>query len=43
MIDGQGTYKWADGRLFTGDWKQNKMHGFGKFTWEDGRSYEGEY
>jgi hypothetical protein len=34
-------YKWADGRIFEGDWKNNKMEGQGVFTWPDGRRYEG--
>ena len=42
-IHGHGTYKWADGRQYTGDWQVNKMHGSGVFTWADGRRYEGEY
>lgn len=24
---GKGTYSWADGRQYIGDWKNNKMHG----------------
>ena len=42
-IDGEGYYQWANGRAFTGGWKNNKMHGSGMFTWQDGRSYEGDY
>ena len=40
-IQGKGTYKWADGREYTGDWFMNKMHGSGVFKWQDGRRYEG--
>jgi hypothetical protein len=36
-------YIWADGRVFIGSWKQNKMHGHGDFKWPDGRSYVGDY
>ena len=38
-----GIYQWADGRIFKGDWKNNKMHGKGEFSWSDGRRYIGEY
>lgn len=38
-----GVYQWADGRIFKGDWKNNKMHGKGEFSWSDGRRYIGEY
>ena len=43
MIEGKGCYKWADGRVYDGDWKENQMHGKGKFTWKDGREYVGEF
>ena len=35
--------RWADGREYEGDWRDNKMHGKGVFTWKDGRRYVGEY
>ena len=31
------------GETYTGEWKDNKMHGKGIFTWKDGRKYDGEY
>lgn len=37
MIDGFGTYEWADGRKYEGYWKQNLMHGRGVYKWTDGR------
>lgn len=42
-MEGTGTYQWTDGRKYTGDWKDNMMHGFGVFTFEDERVYRGEY
>jgi hypothetical protein len=36
-------YIWKDGRIYNGEWLDNKMHGTGLFTWPDGRKYEGEY
>jgi hypothetical protein len=38
-----GRLVWPDGRTYTGQFKDNKMHGLGVFTWPDGRKYEGEY
>ena len=37
------SWRWADGREYEGDWRDNKMHGKGVFTWKDGRRYVGEY
>ena len=38
-----GKYTWKDGRIYLGEWKENRMHGKGRFSWPDGHSYEGEY
>jgi hypothetical protein len=38
-----GVYKWADDRVYEGEWQNNKMHGTGVFRWPDGRVYEGAY
>jgi len=38
-----GVYNWSDGRVYQGQWKNNKMEGRGVFEWPDGRRYEGEY
>lgn len=43
LISLQGVYNWSDGRVYSGEWKNNKMEGRGVFTWPDGRRYEGEY
>jgi len=42
-FQGEGTYKWNDGRRYEGQWHVNKMHGHGKYTFADGRTYEGQY
>ena len=39
----KGVYKWIDGRVYDGEWKDNNMHGKGIYTWKDGRVYEGDY
>jgi len=38
-----GVYNWSDGRIYKGEWKNNKMEGTGEFKWPDGRKYEGQY
>ena len=42
-MDGEGTYKWATGRVYTGSWKNGNMHGNGIYEWPDGRIYQGEF
>ena len=41
---GRGTYTWASGNRYEGEWRDNKPHGHGTFTWAaDGSRYEGEW
>ena len=40
---GQGTYTWADGRVYVGEWKKDKRHGQGTYTWPSGQTYVGEF
>ena len=42
-MHGQGSYKWADGRSYIGNYVNDKKHGVGKYIWPDGRYYEGEW
>jgi hypothetical protein len=47
---GEGDYKWADGRIYRGSWKDGKQQGDGymifpnrtvqKGTWENGKKVE---
>ena len=39
--NGQGTYTFADGGKFVGEFKEGKQHGQGTFTWADGRVVKG--
>jgi len=32
-MHGNGTYKWADGRVYEGNYCNDLKHGFGKFYW----------
>jgi hypothetical protein len=45
-MHGQGEYTWPDGKVYTGEWRNGKMHGEGKMkvkgktvkgTWENGK------
>ena len=38
-----GTYTWASGDKYVGEFKDNKKHGKGTYTFVDGRKYVGEY
>ena len=41
--NGQGTYTWANGNKYVGEWKDGLMHGQGTYTWTGGNKYVGEY
>jgi len=44
MPHGQGTMVYEeDGRVYEGDWRHGRWHGFGKAAFSNGDSYEGEY
>jgi hypothetical protein len=40
-MHGKGVFKWPDGRVYEGDYFNDKKHGNGKVSWPDGREYEG--
>ena len=40
---GKGTYTWADGDKYEGDWVDDKKHGKGTYTWANGANYEGNW
>ena len=40
---GQGTYVFADGNVYEGEYKDGKKHGRGTFKFASGGVYEGEY
>ena len=39
----KGTYTWASGEKYVGEFKNGKYHGQGTFTWADGNKYVGEW
>ena len=42
-MNGNGIFKWSDGRKYTGEYLENEKHGKGIFEWPDGRKYIGEW
>ena len=42
-MHGKGTFKWPDGRVYEGDYYEDKKHGFGKVKWPNGKVYEGHW
>ena len=42
-MHGQGVYTWSDGRIYEGEYLNDKKHGHGTYTWADGRFYEGPW
>jgi hypothetical protein len=39
--DGDGIYKYASGKVYDGEWENNKKHGQGTLTCVDGGKYSG--
>ena len=40
-MEGFGTFKWADGRSYVGEYVNDKKEGHGIFRWPDGSKYNG--
>ena len=40
-MHGRGSYIWADGRKYEGEYVNDKKDGYGVYTWADGRKYQG--
>jgi len=40
---GKGTYVWANGDKYEGDWKYDKRTGYGKYTYANGKVQEGQW
>ena len=41
--EGKGTFTWANGATYEGDWKDNQRHGRGVYQWGAGDRYEGDF
>ena len=42
-FDGLGVCRWPDGRIYEGEWKNDRIQGRGKFAYADSSVYEGEW
>ena len=42
-MHGQGKFTWDDGRIYEGEYVDDKKHGHGKFIWPDGKIYDGSW
>lgn len=42
-MHGSGLFTWADGRVYEGEYVDDKKEGQGIFTWPDGRKYDGAW
>ena len=42
-VDGQGTYMYANGDIYAGEFKEGAMHGRGTYITTDGSTYAGEF
>ena len=42
-VNGTGTYTYADGEKYIGEYINGLMHGQGTYTWANGAKYIGEY
>jgi hypothetical protein len=40
---GYGIYRWANGDVYCGEWKENNQDGQGYKRWADGEEYCGEW
>ena len=41
--NGNGTYQFANGDKYFGQWKEGKMHGTGKYEFANGDRYNGDF
>lgn len=40
-MQGLGIYKWNDGRMYKGQYQDDKKNGYGIYCWQDKRQYQG--
>ena len=40
-MHGNGKVEWNDGKIYEGEYENDKKHGFGTFSWPDKRKYVG--
>ena len=42
-MNGFGRFTWPDGRIYHGEYFNDKKHGTGSFIWSDGKRYSGTW
>jgi len=42
-MEGYGIFTWLDGRVYKGNYENDKKAGHGIFEWPDGRKYDGSW
>lgn len=42
-MEGYGTFRFSDGKVYAGFYKGDKKEGFGVFTWNNGKQYKGNW
>ena len=42
-MNGQGIFRWADGRSYNGSYKNDIKHGQGTMIWPDGKRFTGQW
>ena len=42
-MHGTGIFKWNDGRMYTGEFANDRKEGHGVLIWKDGRKYDGQW
>ena len=42
-MHGIGSYHWANGSAYYGDWFEDDMHGKGRYFFVNGDIYDGDY
>lgn len=43
-MHGEGLFTWADsGKVYRGEYRDDKKHGYGEISWPDGRRYAGQW
>ncbi len=42
-MNGKGVTIWPDGKIYTGEYTDDKKNGFGTFEWSNGKKYKGNW
>lgn len=42
-MHGNGVFTYENGRIYSGEYKEDEKNGFGIYRWPDGKIYEGQW